>query len=50
MPWTSADAKKHTKKADTAAKQKKWAAAANAVLKETGDDATAIKIANKSIK
>jgi hypothetical protein len=50
MPWTAADAKKHNKNANTAAKQKKWAATANSVLKETGDDAKAIRVANASIR
>lgn len=50
MPWTASDAVKHTKNANTAAKQKKWAATANSVLKETGDDAKAIRIANSTVK
>ena len=54
MPWTAADAASHTKKADTPAKQKKWAAVANDALArcldDDGDQATceaaAIKQAN----
>lgn len=49
MPWRPSDAKKHTKKARTPALQKKWARIANAVLRSTGDEALAIKIANKEI-
>lgn len=50
MPWTLASAVKHTKKATTPAKKKQWAATANAVLKKTGDDAKAVKIANAAVK
>jgi uncharacterized protein len=37
MPWTAAEAKSKTKKADTPEKQKKWAKVANAALKTYGD-------------
>lgn len=50
MPWKPADAQKKNKKADTPAEKKRWAATANAVLKDSGDDAKAIRIANASIK
>lgn len=50
MPWKPSDATKHTKNADTAAKQKRWASTANSVLKESGDDAKAIRVANASVK
>jgi len=33
MPWTASDAKGHTKKADTAKKQQRWAKVANDALK-----------------
>lgn len=46
MPWSSSDASRHSKKASP----KKWATIANAVLKETGDDVKAIKIANAKAK
>lgn len=49
MPWTAKDAQKKTKKADTPAEKKKWAKTANAVLKKTGDDAKAVRIANAAI-
>lgn len=32
MPWTAADAERHTKKADTPARQELWAKVANRVL------------------
>lgn len=58
MPWTSADAKKHTDLANTAAKQKRWAETANGVLadclagggKQEECEAKAIRIANASLK
>jgi hypothetical protein len=55
MPWTAADAKRHTEKADTPKKQETWAKVANAALtrcKEKGQgdcDARAIKQANAVI-
>lgn len=49
MPWTADDAEGHTKKANTAAKKKQWAAVANKVLKDTGDEAKAIKEANAAV-
>ncbi len=48
MPWTAADAKKH-KKGLSASQSKKWAAVANGTLKSTGNDATAIRTANKAV-
>lgn len=49
MPWTPKDAPKKTKKANTPAEKKQWAKTANAVLKKTGDDARAVRIANAAI-
>lgn len=49
MPWKPSDAQKKNKKADTPAEKKKWAGVANSVLKDTGDDAKAIRIANASL-
>jgi len=45
MPWTAADAKSH-KKGLNPTQSKAWAEIANNVLKEKGDEATAIKVAN----
>ncbi len=50
MPWSSKDALEHTKAARSAAEQKLWSAVANKVLKETGSDSSAIKIANSQIR
>lgn len=49
MPWTSHDALRHTKAADTSAKQSRWAATANAILARTGNEASAIRIANSQV-
>ena len=49
MPWTANDAHKHTKKADTKAKKKKWAKIANAVLRSGKSEASAIRIANSNM-
>jgi hypothetical protein len=47
MPWDRADATRFSKKAK--GKEGKWARTANAVLKQTGDDAKAIKLANAAV-
>jgi hypothetical protein len=50
-PWTASQAKNHSKKAGKSkAKAKVWAKVANAVLKQTGSDASAIRIANAVVK
>ncbi len=57
MPFTAADATKHTKKADTDTRKEKWASVANSVrdqcLKDGGDtkecDAKAIRVANSQV-
>ena len=49
MPWTSTDASAKTRAADDPAKQQAWAATANAVLKKTGNEQSAIKIANAQV-
>jgi len=49
MPWFPKDAIRKTKKANTPKKKKQWAATANNVLKRTGDEGLAIKIADAAI-
>lgn len=57
MPWKPSDAKEHSKKANTPAKQKQWSDTANAVLKKCladGKDqkaceASAIRVANSKM-
>ncbi len=46
MPWTAGDAKEHSKSVDDA----KWVAIANQILKRTGDEGQAIRIANAKAK
>lgn len=46
-PWDPSDASRFTHHAK--GREKKWARTANAVLRQTGDDAKAIKIANASV-
>lgn len=50
MPYTMADAPKHTKRADTPKEQRQWSAVANAVLKKTKNEGRAIASANSVIK
>lgn len=50
MPWKPEDAKHKTKKADTPEKQSLWSRIANQVLKDTGDEARAVREANSAIK
>jgi hypothetical protein len=40
----------HTKKAKTKSKKKKWSKVANAVLKDSGDEGKAVRIANAAVK
>ena len=49
MPWTSEDAQRHIKKADSAKRQRMWADIANSVLAETGDEGRAIREANAMV-
>ena len=50
MPWKPGSAKAHTKKASTPAKKRQWSSTANKVLKETGDEGRAVRIANAAVK
>ena len=47
MPWAASDAKRHNKKAGKSKRTRKaWSKTANAVLKRTGDEGQAIRVAN----
>lgn len=46
MPWTPKEASRFTKKANTPERKRKWASVANSVLRQSGDDAKAVRIAN----
>lgn len=50
MPWSDKDAKAKTHKATTKKSQHQWASTANAVLKKTGDEGQAVRIANAAVK
>lgn len=50
MPWTPSDAAHKTKKAHSITQKNAWAATANAILRKTGDEAKAIRIANAMVK
>ncbi len=48
MPWKPSQAK--TRKAKSPAAKKQWASTANAVLRESGDEGKAVRIANAAVK
>lgn len=50
MPWEPKQAKAHTAKANTPAKQKQWSEVADKVLADTGDEKKAIVIASGVVK
>ena len=49
MPWTPADATRHTKKATTPKKKRQFRDVANSVLAKTGDEGRAIREANAAV-
>lgn len=50
MPWNARSAFRHTKAAQSQADKRLWARTANAVLKATGDEGRAVRIANYQVK
>jgi hypothetical protein len=50
MPWTSAEAVMHTKKASSPKKKQVWSEVANKQLDKSGDDASAVRVANYVVK
>jgi uncharacterized protein YdaT len=51
MPWKPNDGPaRHTKKAKTGAEKRQWSSTANSVLKESGDEGKAVRIANAAVK
>lgn len=50
MPWTSRSAKGHTKKARSPKAKKQWAKVANSVLRRTGNEGMAVRMANAVAK
>lgn len=49
MPWSAADAPRHTKAAATAGLRQLWATVANNALSRTGDEVQAIREANAAV-
>jgi len=49
MPWTAAEAKSHTKKANTPKKKRQWAHIANAALKGGASEGSAIRQASAAM-
>lgn len=49
MPWTAKDAPRHNKGLSSSQK-KKWAGIATGILKDTGDEGKAIRVANAAMK
>jgi len=50
MPWKSGDAPRFTKKAKSPAAKKQFSKVANKVLRESGDEGKAVRIANAAVK
>lgn len=50
MPWTAADAHRHSHKAKRGKSSRQWAEVANSVLKRTGDEGRAVRAANSVVK
>lgn len=46
MPFSPGDALRHKKNLSSSGAQERWASIANSILKETGDEGKAIRIAN----
>lgn len=49
MPWSGDDATKHNKSVRTSADKRLWNAVANRILKQSGDEGKAIRIANSQV-
>ncbi len=50
MPWNAADAKRHTRKANTPKRARQWSKVANSVLKRGGSEGSAVRQANAVVK
>jgi hypothetical protein len=50
MPWSSKDAKRHTRKAKSPKSKRQWAHVADSILERTGDEGRAIRGANSVMK
>lgn len=50
MPWKAKSASSKTKSAKSPKAKRTWAKTANAVLKASGDEGKAVRIANAAVK
>ena len=50
MPWSSKDATRHTKKAQSAKSKSQWAKVANKALQSGDSEGSAIRQANAAVK
>lgn len=50
MPWTAADAQRHTKKARRGKSSRQWAHVANSMLERGYDEGRAVAAANSVVK
>jgi len=50
VPWKPSQATKHNHSVKSPKRKRQWSAIANSVLKSTGDDGKAIRIANGVVK
>jgi hypothetical protein len=50
MPWSPKDALRHTKKATSPKAKRQFAKVANKVLKASGDEGKAVRIANAAVR
>lgn len=49
MPWDAKDALRHTHHAKSKKAKHKWSVVANAVLRSTGDEGRAVRVANAAV-
>lgn len=50
MPWSPGDVSRHNRSIKSPKRKAQWSAIANSVLKSSGDDGKAIRIANGVVK
>ena len=50
MPWDKKSASAHTRKAKSPAAKNQWKTVANKVLKDSGNEGKAVRIANAAVK
>ena len=50
MPWSSSDASRHTRKADSAKSKRQWSHVANSMLNRGASEGSAVRAANAAVK